>query len=72
MSIKERASVERYTESVVRMRNMLENLIEFVETLPAPDENDELQNLHYGHLSSVIGIVSLVETAVTIADGFNG
>ena len=71
MSVKHAETVNDYTETVVAIRNVLDNLIEFVDSLPAPDDNDELHSLHYGHIGTIEQMQSLLSQVAELADGFN-
>ena len=63
MTIKNTRYAERYAQQVMEMRAVLENLQEFVSTLPAPDECENIPGLHYGHL----GTIDQIHTALTVA-----
>ena len=60
MSVKNQNSVRQYVKDVAEIRAALENIIEFVDTLPAPDDNNELPTLHYGHVGDIAGIRAAV------------
>ena len=70
MSVKNTTAVHEYTESLIRLRNALANLTEFVEGLPSPDERGILPTLHYGHVGTVKHIENLISEAMLAADGF--
>ena len=53
MSVKNAEWVNRYVQRVQDIARSLEALQRFADSLPAPDENNELEALHYGHLASV-------------------
>ena len=71
MSVKQCSHVNTYTAKVIEIRNVLENLIEFVDMLPAPDDNNELANLDYGHLGTIDHIHALLGQASRATDGFH-
>jgi hypothetical protein len=63
MAVKNIATVERYAKQHAELLAMLENLMEFVATMPAPDENLEIQGVDYGYTGSVGHIHELVKQA---------
>lgn len=71
MSVKQTSSVNAYTADVIEIRNVLANLIEWVDSLPAPDDNNELHTLHYGHLGTIGHIHTLLAQVSHAADRFN-
>jgi hypothetical protein len=72
MSIKSQAHVNLYTAQVCELQGAIANLAEFVDTLPAPDENNELPSpFHYGHTGSVARLHELIAEAMKIADSFH-
>ena len=71
MSVKHAEAVSGYTQTVVAIRNALDNLIEFVDSLPSPDHNGELPSLHYGHVGTIKQMRSLLSQVAGLADGFN-
>lgn len=71
MSVKHASAVNDYTAKVAEIRNVLENLIEWTDSLPAPDDNNELHGLHYGHLGIIEHIHNLLGQVSQAADGFN-
>jgi hypothetical protein len=48
----------------------LQNMLEFVDSLPAPDENDELGNMHYGHTGSIELLRQRIAEASQATDRF--
>lgn len=70
MSVKNKSYVNDYTAKVIEIRNVLENLIEWVDSLPAPDDNDELHSLHYGHIGTIKHMHNLLGEVSQAADGF--
>lgn len=71
MSVKEKATVERYTANVASLVASLQQLQEFVDSLPAPDENDHLPSpMDYGHTGTVGHVRELVEQAAQAAKNF--
>lgn len=71
MSVKSKPHVKLYVADIADILGAIENLKEFVSSLPAP-ENDELPSLHYGHAASVSRIRELVGEAMKQADSFHG
>lgn len=69
MSVKNTNSVTAYVANVAEILAAIENLKEFVESLPAPVDG-ELPNLHYGHVGSVAKIHELIGEASRYADEF--
>lgn len=69
MSVKHEETVQQYANHHSEMVAMLENLSEFVATMPAPDENMELhgQGIDYGYTGDVARIHSLLKQANDIA-----
>jgi hypothetical protein len=63
MTVKDIATVERYAKQHSELLAMLENLMEFVATMPAPDENAEIQGVDYGYTGSVGHIHELIKQA---------
>ena len=63
MAVKDIATVERYAKQHADLLAMLENLMEFVATMPAPDENAEIQGIDYGYTGSVGHIHGLLKQA---------
>lgn len=70
MSVKNSVSVNRYVDNVIAIRAALENMLEFVDSLPAPDENDELGNMHYGHTGSIELLRQRIAEASQATDRF--
>ena len=68
MSVKHQPTVERYVRQHAELVAALSNLIEFVESMPAPGENGCVQNIDYGYTGSVGRIHELVSEANQIAD----
>ena len=71
MTIKHAPTVERYAQQVMEMRAALENLLEFVSTLPAPDENENVPGFHYGHMGTLDEMHGHITAAMEHADGFD-
>ena len=63
MSVKHEETVQRYAAQHAQMIAMLENLQEFVSTMPAPDENGNIPNVDYGYTGSVGHIHELLKQA---------
>jgi len=71
MSIKQLSSVNIYTAKVCEIQAALANLTEWADSLPAPDENDTIHGLHYGHLGVIEHIHNLLGQASQATDKFN-
>ena len=69
MAVKDPATIERYASHHADMIAMLENLREFVSTMPAPDENCELTGygVDYGYTGDVARIHAKLKEASGIA-----
>lgn len=69
MSVKNIKTVEAYAKHYDEMIAMLENLQEFVATMPAPDENCELHeyNIDYKYTGDVARIHEHLKHANDIA-----
>jgi hypothetical protein len=68
MSVKDPATVNRYAEQHASLVSALANLAEFVESMPAPDEHGQLQNVDYGYTGSTAHLCELVAEAVRVAE----
>ena len=71
MSIKHASAVNDYADMVSKIQSALANLAEWAASLPAPDHNGELPNLHYGHLGTIDHIQNLLGQASRAADKFH-
>lgn len=67
MAVKDIKTVERYAQQHAEMIAMLENLNEFISTMPAPDENACIQGVNYGYTGDVGRIHELLKQASDIA-----
>lgn len=71
MSVKCQKTIDLYASNVAEILNALDNLKEFVESLPAPDEYGELASpMHYGHVGTVRHIHDLIGQALQATEGF--
>jgi hypothetical protein len=71
MSVKDTRTVDEYTRNVAAMQAAIEKLQEFVESLPAPDENGHLPSpMDYSHTGSAAFICDMIEQAAKFTDGF--
>jgi hypothetical protein len=71
MSVKDTRTVDAYTRNVAAMQAAIEKLQDFVDNLPAPDENGHLPSpMDYGHTGSVGMVADLVEQAAKFTEGF--
>lgn len=71
MSIKHKESVDAYVACHADLVAGLENLAEFVQNLPAPDDDGVLPNLHYGHLCTLKQMRVHLADAIHMADAFS-
>lgn len=71
MSVKNKSAVNDYAAKVIEIQNVLENLLEWANSLPAPDDNNELHSLHYGHIGTIDDIHKLLGQASQAADRFH-
>lgn len=71
MSVKNKSAVNDYVAKVIEIQNVLENLLEWANSLPAPDDNNELHSLHYGHIGTIDDIHKLLRQASQAADRFH-
>jgi hypothetical protein len=67
MSVRHEETVQRYATQHAQMIAMLENLQEFVSTMPAPDENCNIPGVDYGYTGSVGRIHELLKQASDVA-----
>ena len=67
-AITTKQTVELYAAQVMEMRGMIENLSEFLDSLPAPDENEEVQGIDYAFLGSLCDMHSHLIAASETAD----
>ena len=70
MSIKSQHHVHEYTSLQAETMSALENLLEFVQDIPAPDEDGSIHGIDYGHLGSLQQLHKLLGEASNIADEF--
>ena len=68
MSVKDPATVSRYAKQHANLVAALANIAEFVESMPAPDEQSHIQNIDYGYTGSVGKMHELILQACNIAD----
>lgn len=71
MSIKHKEAVDTYIACHADLTAALENLTEFVQNMPAPDEDGVLANLHYGHLGTIQQMRVHLAEAMRMADAFS-
>ena len=64
--IKNPASVHNYISMVTEIRNALDNLAEFVGTLPAPDDDMNIPGMDYAQLGDVARLHELIGEACQI------
>jgi hypothetical protein len=66
MTVRDFKSVERYAKQYIEMNAMIDNLREFLATMPAPNEDDEIEGVDYGYLGDVTRVHELLELASEI------
>jgi hypothetical protein len=72
MSVKHQPSVEQYISTNADLYCFADNLQEFLDTLPAPDKNNELPSpMHYGHLGSLAKMRELAAEMALVMDEFH-
>jgi len=72
MSVKHQPSVGNYISTIADMHCFAENLQEFLNTLPSPNENNELLSpMHYGHLGSLGRMRELAAEMALVMDRFH-
>lgn len=65
--VADEATVQRYAKQHAELVAMLENLMEFVSTMPAPNENAIIPGVDYGYVGDVGRIHEFVKQASDIA-----
>ncbi len=65
--VSDSATVELYARQYAQILAMLDNLREFVATMPAPNENAEIENVDYGYTGAVSLMHSLLKQANDVA-----
>lgn len=65
--ITDEKTVQRYAKHHAQMIGMLENLSEFVATMPAPDENGNVPGIDYCYIGDVARIHGALKHASDIA-----
>jgi hypothetical protein len=68
MTVKNASFVGQYVRTRTELLAALENLQEFVENLPAPDESGFIPNLDYGHLGSLGHMHEVIGEVARTAD----
>jgi len=68
MTIADTKTVESYVSQVMEVRGVLANISEFADSLPAPDENENINGMHYGHIGSIGRIHTLLTEASEMCD----
>jgi len=66
MAIKDSRSVESYIQMVGQLRAALENLTEFVDSLPAPDDDGCIPGMDYADLGDVARLHELIGQACQV------
>lgn len=70
MTVKSQSHVHEYTSLQAETVSVLENLLEFVQGIPAPDDDGSIHGIDYGHLGSLQQLHKLLGEASQIADEF--
>ena len=68
MSVKDPATVARYARQHASLIEALATLTKCIESMPAPDENGQIQNVDYGYTGSVGRMHELIVQASVIAE----
>jgi hypothetical protein len=68
MAVADEKTVATYVRQFDQAFFMIENLREFVQTLPAPNENGVIPGVDYGFVNGIGKIHELLEQACEIAD----
>jgi hypothetical protein len=71
MSVKHPATVDRYARQVLELQAFAENLKEFLDSMPAPDESGSLPTMHYGHIGTLGLIHQLADEMSQAMDGYS-
>lgn len=71
MTIRTADHVANYAGLTISLTFALENLTDFVESLPAPDDNETVPNIDYGHLGKLIRLHEILAEAALLTDNFN-
>lgn len=71
MSVKHPATVDRYSRQVLELQAFAENMKEFLDSMPAPDENGDLPTMHYGHIGTLGLIHQLADEMSQAMDGYS-
>jgi hypothetical protein len=71
MTVKSKKHVSEYASRVAEIQAALQNILEWTENLPAPDDAYEIPNLHYGHMGTIERIHNLVGEISKATDGFH-
>jgi hypothetical protein len=66
MAITNQKSVDQYIKMVCELRAALENLQEFVGTLPAPDDDHSIPGMNYAQLGDIARLHELVGEACQV------
>jgi hypothetical protein len=73
MAVKDAKTISSYARQHAEMVAMLENLAEFVASMPAPeDDGNSIENIDYGYTGSVDHIHSLLTQASETVDEMSG
>jgi hypothetical protein len=66
MAITNPKSVDQYIKMVCELRAALENISEFVGTLPAPDDDHNIPGMNYAQLGDIARLHELVGEACQV------
>jgi len=67
MTVRNEKTVQLYAKQYFDLLAMLENLQEFVSTMPAPDENGDIPSVDYGYTGSIGHMWELLRQASDVA-----
>jgi hypothetical protein len=70
-AVKDAATIAAYVQHHAMLVNALANLTEFVNSMPAPDENGNLPGVDYGYTGSTACMVEHLAEATRIADAMS-
>lgn len=71
MAVKDIRTVNTYAANHAKMLAAIENLREFIESMPAPDEDGNIPNVDYGYTGSAEEMAKHLAEACRIADAMS-
>lgn len=72
MSVKHKPTIAAYISHHAGITHGLENIREFVDSMPAPDDNGELPTVDYEYTADVARIFGLIGQIIAITDKMSG